>query len=139
LKSFRSGARAEICCRPLFIIITSSQVFHYKKNLYKSTFLFSIQLKYHYFLKINSEFGWEENFNVNTVFIDFFAWIGWAYDLKRAPREIIIKRKERTGELVEENIIKDNAILDWIYGFFLSSIALWILLPLRAIYHNLLL
>jgi hypothetical protein len=59
--------------------------------------------------------------------------------LKRAPREIIIKRKERTGELVEENIIKDNAILDWIYGFFLSSIALWILLPLRAIYHNLLL
>jgi hypothetical protein len=59
--------------------------------------------------------------------------------LKRAPREIIIKRKERTGELVEENIIKDNAILDWIYGFFLSSIGLWILLPLRAIYHNLLL
>jgi hypothetical protein len=56
--------------------------------------------------------------------------------LKRAPQEIIIKRKERTGELVKGNIIKDNAILDWIYGFFLSSIALWILLPLRAIYHN---
>jgi len=36
--------------------------------------------------------------NLTTAFIDFFAKIGWAYDLKTVSHEIIQKRIERTGE-----------------------------------------
>lgn len=36
--------------------------------------------------------------NVTTAFIDFFAKIGWAYDLKTVNHEIVQKRVERTGD-----------------------------------------
>lgn len=36
--------------------------------------------------------------NVTTAFIDFFAKIGWAYDLKTVSDEIIQKRAKRTGD-----------------------------------------
>lgn len=36
--------------------------------------------------------------NLTTAFIDFFAKIGWAYDLKTVSTEIIQKRVERTGD-----------------------------------------
>jgi stearoyl-CoA desaturase (Delta-9 desaturase) len=36
--------------------------------------------------------------NATTAFIDFFAKIGWAYDLKTVSKEIIQKRIERTGD-----------------------------------------
>lgn len=36
--------------------------------------------------------------NLTTAFIDFFAKIGWAYDLKTVSNEIIQKRVERTGD-----------------------------------------
>lgn len=36
-------------------------------------------------------------FNLTTAFIDFFAKIGWAYDLKFASSDIVRKRVERTG------------------------------------------
>uniref|UniRef100_A0A6M2DZW5 Putative fatty acid desaturase n=1 Tax=Xenopsylla cheopis TaxID=163159 RepID=A0A6M2DZW5_XENCH len=36
--------------------------------------------------------------NMTTAFIDFFAKIGWAYDLKTVSDEIIKKRVERTGD-----------------------------------------
>lgn len=36
--------------------------------------------------------------NVTTAFIDFFAKIGWAYDLKSVSSEIIKKRVIRTGD-----------------------------------------
>lgn len=36
--------------------------------------------------------------NITTAFIDFFAKVGWAYDLKSVSREIIQKRVERTGD-----------------------------------------
>ncbi|CAG2120650.1 unnamed protein product, partial [Medioppia subpectinata] len=84
-----------------------------------------------------SEFGWDVNFNVNTAFIDLFHAIGWAYDLKKAPKDMIEKRKERTGGQQKLNFIQKNPIYDWIYGFFLSSIAVWILLPTKAIYNAL--
>lgn len=40
------------------------------------------------------------NYRVNftTAFIDFFAWIGWAYDLKTVPIEMVKKRAARTGD-----------------------------------------
>ncbi|KAJ0173497.1 hypothetical protein K1T71_010646 [Dendrolimus kikuchii] len=37
-------------------------------------------------------------FNYTRAFIDFFAWIGWAYDLKVASNEIVKKRAVRTGD-----------------------------------------
>ncbi|KAK6629877.1 hypothetical protein RUM43_003698 [Polyplax serrata] len=37
-------------------------------------------------------------FNLTTGLIDFFARIGWAWDLKTVSREMVAKRKERTGD-----------------------------------------
>lgn len=36
--------------------------------------------------------------NMTTLFIDFFAAIGWAYDMKTVPEEMIRQRAERTGD-----------------------------------------
>jgi stearoyl-CoA desaturase (Delta-9 desaturase) len=36
--------------------------------------------------------------NLTTAFIDFFAKIGWAYDLKSVSDEIVEKRVLRTGD-----------------------------------------
>jgi stearoyl-CoA desaturase (Delta-9 desaturase) len=43
------------------------------------------------------EFG-NYRFNVTTAFIDFFAKIGWAYDLKTTSKEMIKKRVAKTGD-----------------------------------------
>lgn len=37
-------------------------------------------------------------FNMTTLFLDMFAKIGWAYDLKTASTEMIQKRVKRTGD-----------------------------------------
>lgn len=36
--------------------------------------------------------------NSTKAVIDFFAWIGWAYDLKTVPERIIRSRARRTGD-----------------------------------------
>nr|AID66659.1 desaturase [Agrotis segetum] len=36
--------------------------------------------------------------NLTTKFIDFFAWIGWAYDLKTVSSDVIKSKAERTGD-----------------------------------------
>ncbi|XP_073954908.1 acyl-CoA Delta(11) desaturase-like [Choristoneura fumiferana] len=36
--------------------------------------------------------------NITTLFIDFFAWLGWAYDLKTVPNKMIESRAKRTGD-----------------------------------------
>ncbi|XP_034836869.1 acyl-CoA Delta(11) desaturase-like [Maniola hyperantus] len=36
--------------------------------------------------------------NPTTKFIDFFAWIGWAYDLKAVPEDVVHSRTNRTGD-----------------------------------------
>lgn len=38
------------------------------------------------------------DFNFSTTFINFFAKIGWAYDLKSVSEEIIHQRVKRTGD-----------------------------------------
>lgn len=43
-----------------------------------------------------SEFGYRINFT--TMFIDFFARIGWAYDLKTVSEDVIRKRVDKTGD-----------------------------------------
>lgn len=39
-------------------------------------------------------YGW----NISTAVIDFFAWLGWATELKTVPDDVILKRVLRTGE-----------------------------------------
>lgn len=36
--------------------------------------------------------------NLSTKFIDFFAWIGWAYDLRTVPEDNVKARLKRTGD-----------------------------------------
>ena len=43
-----------------------------------------------------SELG-DYRFNVTTAFLDFFAKIGWVYNLKTVSSDIVRKRVERTG------------------------------------------
>lgn len=40
--------------------------------------------------------------NLTTAFIDFFAKIGWAYDLKSVSAETIERRVKRTGDGTHE-------------------------------------
>lgn len=47
--------------------------------------------------------------NMTTAFIDFFAKIGWAYDLKTVSADIVHKRMERTGA----NSRTDDAHMLW--------------------------
>ncbi|XP_063379980.1 acyl-CoA Delta(11) desaturase-like [Cydia fagiglandana] len=37
-------------------------------------------------------------FNLTLAFIDFFAWIGWAYDLKTVEYDVVAKRAKRCGD-----------------------------------------
>lgn len=45
----------------------------------------------------NSEL-WNYKLNLSTAFIDFFALVGWAYDMKTVPSDIVYKRVKRTGD-----------------------------------------
>ncbi len=45
----------------------------------------------------NSEY-WDYKLNISTLFIDFFALFGWAYDLKTVPPKMIAQRVRRTGD-----------------------------------------
>jgi len=59
------------------------------------------------------------NYNWATAFIDFFAKIGWAYDLKTVPERVVLQRVHRTGDgthrLHNENVgvvhDDDNGVL----------------------------
>ena len=44
-----------------------------------------------------SELG-NYSFNFTTAFVDFFAKIGWAYDMKTVSKDTIKSRVERTGD-----------------------------------------
>ena len=46
-----------------------------------------------------SEFGWK--LNLTTMFIDAMYHLGQAYDRRTIPKEIIEKRKLRTGDRTE--------------------------------------
>lgn len=37
-------------------------------------------------------------FNVTKMFIDFFAWVGWAFDLKTVDHEAVARRVGKTGD-----------------------------------------
>lgn len=44
-----------------------------------------------------AEFG-DYKFNITTMWLDLFAKIGWAYDLKTPSRELIQKTMEKYGD-----------------------------------------
>lgn len=46
--------------------------------------------------------------NTPTAFIDFFAWLGLAYDLKTVPTAMINKRAARTGDGTRVSAFFDN-------------------------------
>lgn len=48
--------------------------------------------------------------NLTTAFIDFFAKIGWAYDMKTVSNNVIQKRAVRTGDGTHPN---QNGIWGW--------------------------
>lgn len=54
--------------------------------------------------------------NFTTAFIDFFAKIGWAYDLKTVSKEIIQKRIERTGDGTHSHSQGSTSTHLWGYG-----------------------
>ena len=45
-----------------------------------------------------SEFGWTDTFNPSSAIIDFWASMGWAYDLKTASPKLVATRTNRTGD-----------------------------------------
>ena len=49
--------------------------------------------------------------SLTTAFINFFAQIGWAYDLKTVSEDVIKMRVERTGDGTHRNHI--NNIWGW--------------------------
>lgn len=56
--------------------------------------------------------------NFTTAFIDFFARIGWAYDLRTVEPEMIAKRAKRTGDgshsaMDAEKTIKEHRKTNW--------------------------
>lgn len=75
-----------------------------------------------------SEFGWKDNFNPTTMLIDFFASIGWAYDLKTPSQEILENRKLRTGDDKKQKLDKIGFIKDTFFGILILTWPLLILL-----------
>lgn len=69
---------------------------------------FPVSLSVEIFAKsfLSIDFSWDYKtaelpgymFNISTAFIDFFAWIGWATELKTVPENLIQSRIVRTGD-----------------------------------------
>ncbi|XP_054166676.1 stearoyl-CoA desaturase 5-like [Oppia nitens] len=77
-----------------------------------------------------SELGWKDNFNTATLFIDFFSWIGWAYDLKKVPQDVVIKRQIRTGD---PNFKRWSTLKDYCIGFTVTFLPIYLAFLGRAV------
>ncbi len=65
-------------------------------------------------------------FNPATAFIDLFAYIGWAYDLKTVPPEMIERKQLRSAKLDDIRIGFPNALYEWLGGISIFLIPLLI-------------
>ena len=109
------------------IIIMFSHLVSFELAYFISSWLFIIDLDYS-----ASELGCQSTFNFMTALIELFAAIGWAYDLKRAPKHVIQNRRQRTGDSGQpDSGRRRHPFVDWILGLTLSASALWILIALR--------
>lgn len=61
-----------------------------------------------------SEYEWHQSYNPTTAFLDFCAYMGWAYDLNRASTDTVNKRIQRTGRM--PRMPKVNCIIDTLGG-----------------------
>lgn len=55
-------------------------------------------------------------YNFTTAFVDFFAAIGWAYDLKTVKKSVVVQRVQRTGDGSWSNHdahSHENAVWGW--------------------------
>ncbi|CAG2172888.1 unnamed protein product, partial [Oppiella nova] len=70
-----------------------------------------------------SEYGWKDNWNIATAFIDMFACIGWAYDRRRPTEAVVKARITRTGESDHKynQLTRISAIMDSITGWALYN------------------
>ena len=74
---------------------------------------------------------------MHTALIEFFAWIGWATDLKTNTTEEIEQRKQRTGQKVDEKAFyKNNSMLDWITGCVIGLNIFWVVFLYRNIVNQ---
>jgi stearoyl-CoA desaturase (delta-9 desaturase) len=91
------------CSSPSFLTAASVPY----RNIYPSeNFLVSIFALGEGWHNYHHTFPWDykaseignNRINPTTHFIQFFARIGWAYDLKTAPMSMVKRRVERTGD-----------------------------------------
>jgi stearoyl-CoA desaturase (delta-9 desaturase) len=83
-----------------------------------------------------SEFGYKDNFNPATAFIDFMCYVGLAYDKRMPSRETVAKRIERTGDVnewLERKRYQLNYWMDLLMGFFTIFWPMWIIYSIRWI------
>ena len=83
-----------------------------------------------------SELGWTGNFNLATLFIDFFALIGLAYDRKTVPKDIVMKRHERTGEKPIKYRNGKSFITDLFIGIVIGTWPLWFLFGTKFLINH---
>ncbi|XP_061724735.1 acyl-CoA Delta(11) desaturase-like [Cydia pomonella] len=56
--------------------------------------------------------------NLATNFIDFMAWIGWAYDLKNVSEDMIARKAKKTGDGTDLwGRVEEDDTLDYIWGW----------------------
>src|SRR5882724_4185763 len=72
-----------------------------------------------------SEYGWKDNFNIATAFIDLFAQLGLVYDRKVVPKHIVEKRMKRTGDGMGYKRPKHKS-LHFILGLIYITWPLWL-------------
>ncbi|XP_054155279.1 stearoyl-CoA desaturase 5-like [Oppia nitens] len=69
-----------------------------------------------------SELGTWDTFNPATTFIDLFAWIGWAYDLKRASKDVVNNRQSKTGN---SNFKHTSTSVEYMKGLSILTLPFW--------------
>ena len=62
-----------------------------------------------------SELGAWEVFNLGTAAIDFFHWMGWAWDLKRVNSSLIQQKAKSSGDM-KAQYPKGNTLKEWTHG-----------------------
>ena len=75
-----------------------------------------------------SELGWMDAFNPATAFIDSFASIGWAYDLKKASDDMVKKRQTRCGDVHYKH---KSRFMEHLNGSFVLTLPVWSVFLLR--------
>ena len=83
-----------------------------------------------------SELDWRYNFNFTTLFIDTFAKIGWAYDLRRVTPQMMQSRIQRTGdiELHKHTLEQKHKHPNQVKALLLGTSHLWIPIIIRLIW-----